>query len=345
MKRGRVSELNDRLVYGFYRAMGCCLKRIPLAGTFRLGQALGLLGYGLAGNYRRLAYRNMQIAFPAWGDAEIRRCVRQHFQTLGANLLCAVPLSEVPWETVRQYLDVSAFERRVQEINAQKALIGVLSHLGNWELMIHGARWVRPGRHGAIYQALKNRRLDAHLRQSRERSGLKLIDRSAGLNRSLNLLRRGGMLGILVDQHAGDHGVWTPFFGRLASTTTLPAILAKKTGAALVPMGIRTVGVARWRVEVEPFIEHRDASIEEVTCRINEAVAEQVRRAPQDWFWVHRRWKTPSPHFLLRKYRRGVYVPARLADKLTPFRLLVRSSNWLGDAVMAVPAVRAIIET
>jgi hypothetical protein len=107
-------------------------------------------------------------------------------------------------------------------------------------------------------------------------------------------------------------------------------------------MAIRTVGVARWRVEVEPFIEHRDASIEEVTCRINEAVAEQVRRAPHDWFWVHRRWKTPCPHFLLRKYRRGVYVPARLADKLTPFRLLVRSSNWLGDAVMAVPAVRAI---
>src|SRR5690242_14775108 len=152
----------------------------------------------------------MQVAFPPWGDAEIRRCVRRHFQTLGANLLCAVPLSEMPWETVRRYLDVSDFERRVQQINAQKALIGVLSHLGNWELMIHGARWVRPGRHGAIYHALKNRRLDAHVRQSRERSGLELIDRSVGLNRSLNLLRGGGMLGILVDQHAGDHGVWVP---------------------------------------------------------------------------------------------------------------------------------------
>ncbi|MBV9999842.1 MAG: lipopolysaccharide heptosyltransferase II [Verrucomicrobia bacterium] len=342
MSRGRFSALSHRLVYGLYRAVAWCLKRIPLAGTFRLGQALGLLGYALAGNYRRLAYRNIRIAFPAWADAEVRRCARRHFQTLGANLLCAVPLGEMPWEEVRQYLDLSAFEGRVQELNSQKAVVGVLSHIGNWELLIHGARWVRPGRHGAIYQALKNRLLDAHVRQSRERSGLELIDRSAGLNRSLNLLREGGMLGILVDQHAGDHGVWTPFFGRLASTTPLPAILAKKTGAALFPVTICTVGVARWRVGIEPLIEHRELSIEEVTSRINEAVAEQVRRAPHDWFWVHRRWKTPSPHFLLRKYRRGVYVPPRLAGKLAPFRILVRSSNWLGDAVMTVPAVRAI---
>jgi lipopolysaccharide heptosyltransferase II len=248
----------------------------------------------------------------------------------------------MPWAKVRQYLDLTALERRAEEINAQKAVIAVLSHIGNWELMIHSARWVRPGRHGAIYQPLKNRRLDAHLRRSREREGLELIDRSAGLGRSLNLLRERGVLGILVDQHAGDHGVWTPFFDRLASTTPLPAILAKKTRATLLPAAICTAGVARWRVEIEAPVEYRDASVEEVTSRINKAVAEQIQRAPHDWFWVHRRWKTPSPHFLLRKYRRGIYAPPRLADKLKPFRLLVRSSNWLGDAVMTVPAVRAI---
>lgn len=340
--QARFSELSDQFVYGLYCAVGWCLQRLPLAATFRLGQALGLLGYVLAGNYRRLAYRNIQIAFPAWSDVEIRRCLRRQFQTLGANLLCAVPLAEMPWEKVRQYLDLTDLERHAAEINAQKAVIAVLSHIGNWELLIHSARWVRPGRHGAIFQALKNRRLDAHVRRSREREGLELIDRSAGLNRSLNLLREGGVLGILVDQHAGDHGVWAPFFGRLASTTPLPAILAKKTGATLLPAAIYTAGVARWRVAIEPPVDYRDASVGEITTRINEAVAEQVRRAPHDWFWVHRRWKTPSPHFLLQKYRRGVYVPARLADKLTPFRLLVRSSNWLGDAVMTVPAVRAI---
>jgi lauroyl/myristoyl acyltransferase len=70
------------------------------------------------------------------------------------------------------------------------------------------------------------------------------------------------MLGVLIDQHAGDKGVWTPFFGRLASTTPFPAVLAKKTGAALMPVSIVTSGIARWRVEVDDFIPSRG-----INCR------------------------------------------------------------------------------
>src|SRR5271169_2439360 len=77
--------------------------------------------------------------------------------------------------------------------------------------------------------------------------------RTEGLHRGVTVLRNGGMLGVLIDQHAGDKGVWTPFFGRLASTTPFPAVLAKKTGAALMPVSIVTSGIARWRVEVSVF--------------------------------------------------------------------------------------------
>jgi lipopolysaccharide heptosyltransferase II len=72
-------------------------------------------------------------------------------------------------------------------------------------------------------------------------------------------------------------------------------------------------------------------------------IEQQIRRAPEDWFWVHNRWKTPRPNFLLARYKRGVYLPPHLSNQnLKPFRILIRSSNWLGDAVMSVPAVRAI---
>ncbi|MBV9488430.1 MAG: lipopolysaccharide heptosyltransferase II [Verrucomicrobia bacterium] len=341
--RKRFSRFGDWLVYGLYLGVGGCLDRIPLAWTFRLGQGLGWLGYVLAGRYRRLARRNVQIAFPTWSEGQVRACVRQHFQTLGANLLCTLPLSRMRWEKVRPHVDLTAFERRLGEINAQKAFVGVVSHIGNWELMIHGPHWgIRPGRHGAIYQRLRNPLIDAHVRRSRESGGLELIDRSDGLRRALGILREGGTISILVDQHAGDQGIWTPFFGRLASTTPFPAILAKKAGAVLMPLAVYTAGLARWRVEVEPFIDPHGASIEEISSQINEVLAEQIRRSPGDWFWVHRRWKTPSPRFLLRSYRRGIYVPAAQAGKLRPFRIMVRSSNWLGDAVMTVPAVRAI---
>jgi lipopolysaccharide heptosyltransferase II len=85
------------------------------------------------------------------------------------------------------------------------------------------------------------------------------------------------------------------------------------------------------------------SSVSVLTSKINRVIEEQIRRAPEDWFWVHNRWKTPEPNFLLANYKRGIYLPPGIsASDLKPFRILIRSSNWLGDAVMSVPAVRAI---
>jgi lipopolysaccharide heptosyltransferase II len=76
---------------------------------------------------------------------------------------------------------------------------------------------------------------------------------------------------------------------------------------------------------------------------MNKLIAAQIRRAPEDWFWVHNRWKTPQPNFLLARYKRGVYLPPESTrENLKPFRILIRASNWLGYSVMSVPAVRAI---
>ncbi len=149
------------------------------------------------------------------------------------------------------------------------------------------------------------------------------------------------MLGVLIDQHAGDKGLWTPFFGRLASTTPFPAVLAKKTGAALMPVSIVTCGTARWRVEVHEFIPSRDASTAEITARVNLSLEKQIRKNPSDWFWVHNRWKTPNPQFLLRHYHRGVYVPAQV-ETLKPFRVLIQSSTLPDEAAISVEAARRI---
>jgi lipopolysaccharide heptosyltransferase II len=172
-----------------------------------------------------------------------------------------------------------------------------------------------------------------------------LFDRQQGFQPVIDLLRSGGGIGVLSDQHAGDHGLWTPFFGKLASTSPLPALLAKRTRAALIAAGVYTIGPARWRlVFTERFDPPKeDASVATLTSEINQIIEQQIRVAPEDWFWVHNRWKTPQPNFLLAQYKRGVYLPPGVSPQdLKPFRILVRSSNWLGDAVMSVPAVRAI---
>src|SRR5258708_8597679 len=107
------------------------------------------------------------------------------------------------------------------------------------------------------------------------------------------------MLGVLIDQHAGDKGVWTPFFGRLASTTPFPAILAKKTGAALMPVSIVTSGIARWRVEVYEFIPSREASTSEITAHIHLSLEKRLRKHPNDWVCVHHPSNTHNRQFFL----------------------------------------------
>jgi lipopolysaccharide heptosyltransferase II len=314
---------------------------------FALGEFLGFCAWLLSTKYRHLAERNVAIAFPNEKTLrERRRLVRRHFQRLGANLLCSVKLTAMPPEKILQRVKVDNIEAMDREFRAGVPVVLVLSHLGTWELFAQlMPKFVGYVRNASVYQKLGNRFIDAHVRRTRGQTGLELFDRQEGFQPVIDLLRSGGGVGVLSDQHAGDHGVWTPFFGQLASTSPLPALLAKRTRAALIAAGVYTIGKARWRmVFTERFDPPKaDSSIAALTSEINQIMEQQIRVAPEDWFWVHNRWKTPQPNFLLAQYKRGVYLPSGVSPQdLKPFRILIRSSNWLGDAVMSVPAIRAI---
>src|SRR4030095_14900952 len=244
-------------------------------------------------------------------------------------------------EQILQNVVVENIEAMAREFRAGKPVVLVLSHLATWELFAPlMPKFVGFVRNSSVYQKLGNRFIDAHVRASRSRTGLELFDRREGFQPVIDLLRSGGGVGILRDQHAGDQGIWTPFFGKLASTSPLPALLAKRSRAGLIAAAVYTTGTARWRMVFTERFDIPGASIEALTSKINEIIEQKIRYAPEDGFWVHNRWKTPRPNFLLPCYKRGVFVPKNIS--LQSFRILIRSSNWLGDAVMSVPAVRAI---
>jgi len=335
----------DYLVYLVYRAGFALISFFPLYLLYAMGRALGFCGWLLLPKYRQLAFRNIDIAFGAdKSPREIRRIVRQHFRRLGANLLCGLKLAAMPLEKVRERVKIENAEAPERELRSGRPVVFVLSHIGNWELP---AQMFPPVigfvRNSTIYQPLANRYIDRHVRELRARAGVELFDRRKGFQKAIELLRDGGAIGILSDQHAGDQGLWVPFFGKLASTTSLPALLTKRTGAALLGTAIYTEAPGRWRMVFADRIDAAGDSVEAMTAKANELIATQIRRAPEDGFWLHNRWKTPRPNFLLARYKRGVFLPKNLSpEQLKPFRILIRSSNWLGDAVMSVPAVRAI---
>jgi heptosyltransferase II len=337
----------DFVVYLLYRAGLAIAATLPMRLLFAVGQFLGFCAWLLSGKYRRLAERNLAIAFAnEKTPREMRRLVRQHFQRLGANLLCSVKLTAMPPEKILQWVEVENIEAMDREFRAGVPVVLVLSHLGTWELFAQlMPKFVGYVRNASVYQKLGNRFIDSHVCRTRGQTGLELFDRQQGFQPVIDLLRSGGGVGVLSDQHAGDHGLWTPFFGKLASTSPLPALLAKRTRAALIAAGVYTTAPARWRlVFTERFDPPKaDASVAALTSEINQIIEQQIRVAPEDWFWVHNRWKTPQPNFLLAQYKRGVHLPPGVSPQdLKPFRILIRSSNWLGDAAMSVPAVRAI---
>src|SRR2546430_2344413 len=335
----------DSVVYLLYRAGSAIAAAMPLRLLFAFGQFLGACAWVCSGKYRRLAKRNLAIAFEnEKSPRELRRLVRQHFRRLGANLLCSAKLTQMSPEKILERVKVENIEAMAREFRAGVPVVLILSHLGTWELFAQlMPKFVGFVRNASVYQGLGNRFIDEHVRRTRSQTGLELFDRHDGFEPVIELLRSGGGVGVLSDQHAGDHGLWSPFFGRLASTSPLPGLLAKRTHAAVIAAAVYTTGPARWRMVFTERFDQPGASVATLTSKINEVIEQQIRLAPEDWFWVHNRWKTPQPNFLLARYKRGVHLPPGVsAHDLKPFRILIRSSNWLGDAVMSVPTVRAI---
>ena len=336
------------LIYALFRCIEGVLWLLPLIVVWYVGRVLGTLAYFLGGRYRQLALHNLHIAFGREKSAaELQRLAREHFKSLFANVLCGFKLPLMTEAAICKHVRSEGIERaQAAYDNGKRPLLNLVLHASCWEILTQvPSMYVRGHKAGAIYQPLRNPWLNALVLRRREKLGYALFDRQAGFNAPMKFMREAGQVGVLVDQHAGDHGLWCPFFDRLASTTTIAALMAIRTNAVVLPMMVYDDGPARWRLVCAPEVKAAAAqpNAEGLTLAINAAVEKLIREQPANWFWVHNRWKLSKPHFLLPNYRRGVAFPADYdMSRLQPFEMLIRSPNWLGDACMAFPMVRAI---
>lgn len=333
-----MKKWSELLVYQLFRVAAGIIRALPVATSYRLGAAVGSLGKWLFPKYRKLALHNATIAF---GEEKAAEIVKGCFPRMGANFVSAVKLSTMPYQQIHAHLEGWDSLGMKNEVDKGKGLIVLVAHLGNWELLGQVGSMIPGTPVCVVYQRLGNRYIDREIRKMREGTGMRLVERKEGVNPLLSCLRAGGLVAVLADQHAGNSGVWAPFFGRLASTSPLPAMLSMRTGAPILPVAALTKGVGEWRFWVGEPIRLKGHDLAVGTARVNLLVENMVRESPSDWFWVHNRWKTPHPRFLLQNYRRGLGLTEEPVA-LKPFRILIRSTNWLGDCVMTLPAVKAI---
>lgn len=331
------------IIYLLYRCAAWVICILPLQAGFRLGGWLGTIVWLVPSRLRLVASRNLSMAFAGEkSPVEISEIAREHFRLLGANLVSSVKVASMPFEEIAARVEVEIPDTIVkQRGQSHEGWIAMISHIGNWELFAQLRYFLPEYDLGAVYHPLRNPWMNRHIQKLRKRHGIKLFSRRAELMSAATFLRGGGVTGILVDQYAGDLGVWSPLFGKLTSTSPLAATLALHARVPILPIAVYTIGNARWRIVVSPVIRPGpEEDPNSLTPELNLALEAQIRVSPADWLWSHDRWKTPRHLFLLGHLVRGVHLPKTVHVDLKPFRILIAAPRT--DIEYSVEAVRGI---
>jgi len=278
------------------------VRRLPRGVVLRLGRALGRLWAALDARHVAIAADNLRRAFPDWDAARIDRTARAvyvHFSQVALDLLW---LERRTKDELLRIVDFDGLEPLQREHAAGRGTVYVSAHFGNWEMQAIVYPWLSGRTIGMIARALDNPALDARLCALRGKSGSAVYYKKRALQQVLRRLRDGGDVAILVDQNVQeDDGIFVDFFGRKAATTTVAAALAVKTGCMVVPCYAELGADGRYHAVCEPPIEwtptgDRDADIAHLTQRMTTIIEGWIRRRPEQWLWMHRRWKTqPKP--------------------------------------------------
>ncbi len=268
---------------------------LPHPVLLLFGRTLGFVFYVLDVPHRRVALQNLAAAFPRRSAAERRAIVRAVFAHFGCLLFEFLKFSTL---TPQQILDRVEFdgEERVRLAYAQgKGILFITGHFGFWELhaLAHPLRFEPIG---VLARTLDNAPVNALLEDIRQRTGNVVIYRQGSLRKVMRMVSEKHGVAILIDQHISTaDAVYVDFFERKAATTSAVAALALRTGAPIVPVFALPLGRGRYRLiyehPVEPPAADSEDAIREFTQRCTDVLEMYVRRHPDLWLWMHRRWR------------------------------------------------------
>jgi KDO2-lipid IV(A) lauroyltransferase len=288
------------LEYAIVRAVDLAMRPLPLPLVRRLGEWLGLLFYLVDRVHRRIALANLGVAFPARPPDERRDVARSMFKHFGRLLLELLKYASLSSDRQLALVEWEGEERVRLALAQGKGILFCTGHFGFWE-------------HQAIAHALKfepmevlarpldNPRLHDLLERIRVSNGNPVLYRRGAVRKALRLLAEGKGVGMLIDQHmTSPDAIYVDFFGRPAATTSTLAALAIRTGAPVIPLFAFPLPGGRYRMiyehPVEPPRQDSPDAVREFTQRCTDVLEMHVRRHPDLWLWMHRRWRdAPGP--------------------------------------------------
>jgi KDO2-lipid IV(A) lauroyltransferase len=295
---------NPAADYGVYLAVRltvCIVQAMSLTKALAFGRFLAWVAYHVDRRHREVARDNLRHAYPGVSDAAIERYVREVYRHFCGVLMemIQIPRRLHPYNW-QKYVRLVRSELGVGGMIADRPLLMVTGHFGNWEMAgyIIGLFGFRTY---AVARRIDNPHLDRFLARFRSGTGQTILDKNADYDRIQQVLRDGGALALVADQDAGPRGLFVDFFGRPTSTFKSIALLALEYNADLVVFGVPRVGEPmRYRIVAEELIRPeeyagRPDAVRAITERFTAALERLVRRHPEQYFWLHRRWKHQPP--------------------------------------------------
>jgi Kdo2-lipid IVA lauroyltransferase/acyltransferase len=291
---------HHRVEYWVARALLACLGRMPHRVARGVCAVLAALGYGLWPRLRRVGLRNLELAYPGWSRHRRRQVLFASFQNLGHMLADFAHFPRWNRANIERRIVYDGYETFARAKDQDRGLLFLTAHFGNWELgsfahAVYG--------HPVTFVARKldNPLIDCLIDRYRSLAGGHSIDKNDFARQTLRALRQGESVGVLIDQNMmASEGVFVDFFGHPACTTTSLARIARKTGAPII-LGLviwdSQLGKYRLRFDAVDWL-HRDDPEEEIalnTAHFTRLLERYIRQYPDQWLWMHRRWKTRPP--------------------------------------------------
>ena len=289
------------------------IAKISRKHIIRLGKLIGHLIYYTDVPHRRIVRRNLAFAYPEWSPMEIKRISRSFFQNLGITFLEIIQLTVLSREDLLKMVRVVGLEKLERAQQGKKGLIIVSGHLGSWELGLLYICCILEKPSLGVAKKIRFAPLDQRIRRLRTRFGLKIVYKKGALPEMRKTIRRGGILGLLVDQSRRSEGVEVTFFGHKVTATPAAAFLALRYNCPVLPIFCVRETNGQLTMEVNSPLKLKRtgdlrSDVQTNTQVITDVVEKAVRKYPDQWFWVHKRWKKYYPHlypeYQLRRQRR-----------------------------------------
>src|SRR6266850_2283472 len=297
-KHGKLQTIVE---YASSRSVLAALGVMPPRIAIALGRAMGRIAYASAGNLRRTGERNLELAFPEKSECERTEILRSCFRSLGRELGVFSQFSTASPHSLLSLTDCEGLEH-LEAAKAQgRGVILFTGHLGAWELTSFALSLMGHPL-SFLVRRIDNPKVERLVDARRTRFGNRTLDKLSAARAMVRILRSGEILGLLLDLNTlPEEAIFVDFFGIPASTGFMVAKLALRTEATIIPI------FAPWEekrkkfaVRVEPpvsidFTGNEDEDVRKLTAKLSLIVERQIRRYPEQWLWIHKRWKTRPP--------------------------------------------------